>query len=74
MDGDRMSDTAGFYKYESQTLNYGPNYVYDANYALVKEHIESYLAGDVFPVDGWYWFDSREEALAYFEINAELIR
>jgi hypothetical protein len=71
MDGDRMSSTAGFYKYESQTLHYGPNYVYDENYALVKEHIESYLAGDVFPVDGWYWFDSREEALAYFGIVEE---
>ena len=68
-----MSETAGFYKYESSSLYYGPNYVYDANYALVKEHIESYIAEGMFPVDGWYWFDSREEALAHFGIQDESI-
>jgi len=66
-----MSDTSGFYKYESQTLYYGPNYVYDANYALTRENIESHLAEGLLPVDGWYWFDSLSEAKSFFNIPEE---
>lgn len=51
-------ETQGFYKNENGALLYGPNYVLNASYELFKENKEQY----VYPVDGWYWFDSEEEA------------
>ena len=62
MDGDRM--TAGFYKYESNNLLYGPNFVLDLHYELRKESKDEHT----YPVDGWYWFDSIEDACLFFNI------
>lgn len=54
---------SGFYKLDGSLL-YGPNYVLNANYQLYREQYETYT----YPVDGWYWFDSEEEAKAFFGI------
>lgn len=62
MDGDRM--TAGFYKYESDILSYGPNFVLNADYELRAESKNEYT----YPIDGWYWFNSIEEAYLFFNI------
>ena len=59
--------SAGFYKYEEPFLHFGANYVLDARYELRKESKDDYG----YPVDGWYWFDSRDEALVFFEIDGE---
>ncbi len=56
MDGDRMSD--GFYKREGDELLYGPNFVLNENYELRRESRDQHQ----YPVDGWWWFDSEEEA------------
>jgi hypothetical protein len=61
MDGDRMNP--GFYKLDGDLL-YGPNFVLNADYSLYKETYDQYT----YPVDGWYWFDSEEEARVYFEL------
>lgn len=53
--------TAGFYKYEPPIMLYG-RLVLDANYKLDAEHKDDHT----YPVDGWYWFDSQEEAHAHF--------
>lgn len=50
----------GFYKLQDGELFYAPNAVYNKNYELLKEIHEAYN----YPVDGWYWFESREEACA----------
>ena len=56
--------TSGFYKYESETLMYGPNFVLDKNFELMIESKNDHA----YPVDGWYWFDSIEDACAFFNI------
>lgn len=60
-----MDDTSGFYKLDG-SLVYGPNFVLGAYgaYELRKETHKEHS----FPVDGWYWFESVEEANAFFNI------
>jgi hypothetical protein len=57
-------NTSGFYKILENNLQYQPTYVYDEGVAL--------WAGDyyiyAYPLAGWYWFDSEEEAE---EVNDE---
>ena len=57
-----MSDTAGFYKLSGETLFYGPTAIHNAAYEL---HAETHEEHD-YPIDGWTWFDSREEACAAY--------
>ena len=52
----------GFYKLDQGTLLYGPNFVLNANYELRKETHNDYD----YPVDGWHWFDSEDEAYEFF--------
>ena len=59
-----MEDTQGFYKNDNGTLLCGPNFVLNANYELKKETKDDHT----YPVDGWYWFDSRQQALDFFGI------
>jgi hypothetical protein len=58
-------NTAGFYKYEEPNLLYGPNFVLDLNYELRKETKNNHE----YPIDGWYWFDSEDEAKSFFKIT-----
>jgi hypothetical protein len=57
-----MEDTSGFYKEENGELIYGPNFVLNKNYELRKETHDQHT----YPVDGWYWFDSQDEARLFF--------
>ena len=63
-------DTSGFYKLDPDaaepTLFYAPNFVYAPTYALLREHAVDYT----YPVDGWFWFDSEDEARAGFNMPA----
>jgi hypothetical protein len=65
MDGDWLMNP-GFYKYESSNLLHGLK-VLDANYYLDVENKDDHI----YPVDGWYWFDSEEEAHVYFNYVPE---
>lgn len=56
-----MDDTSGFYKLDGEIL-YGPNFVLNSSYELRRENKDLYN----YPVDGWYWFNSQEEAQAFF--------
>lgn len=56
----------GFYKVDGDLI-YGPNFVLHADYELRKETKDEHT----YPVDGWYWFDTEEEARAYFELPIE---
>lgn len=55
-------ETSGFYKYENNELTHGINFVAAPLFTLLREDKDSYE----YPVYGWYWFDSREEAEAFF--------
>lgn len=57
---------SGFYKLDG-TLLYGANFVLNASYELRKETKDKHS----YPTDGWYWFDSLEEACLFFDINID---
>lgn len=57
--------SAGFYKIDgTNNLIYAPNTVLNAEFELTKEKHEEYK----FPIDGWYWFNSEEEAREFFNL------
>ena len=61
-------DTSGFYKVDlSGMVMCGPNIIYgpyDA-YKLSRIEKDTYT----YPVDGWYWFDTEQEAYESFGIE-----
>jgi len=63
-----MEDTSGFYKLDNDLL-FGPNFVLNAQYELRRETREQHS----YPTDGWYWFDSKQEAKTFFNIPDEII-
>ena len=56
--------TAGFYKKENDTLYYAPNIIEGDGYVLIAQDKDQYE----YPIDGWNWFDSEEEAKSLLEI------
>jgi len=60
-----METTAGFYKLEDNNWQYAPNFVDAPNYQLLKENKDTYT----YPIDGWYWFDTEQEAYEFFQIE-----
>lgn len=60
--------SSGFYKYESEMLLHAPNFVYHDEFTLLSSEVEEYKTLDVLPIDGWYWFDTAEDAYAFFNI------
>jgi len=64
-----MENTNGFYKHENGELFYAPNFVECTEYKLL---IEDYL-NYTFPIDGWYYFESKAEARGFFGIVDEII-
>ena len=51
-------DTSGFYKNDNGAILFGPNFVLNANYELRRETHDQHT----YPVDGWHWFDSEDQA------------
>lgn len=60
-----MNDTSGFYKMDSGELLYGPNFVLNKDFELRRET----HATHEYPVDGWSWFDSEDDAVTFFNIQ-----
>ena len=60
-----MDDTSGFYKLDGDLL-FGPNFVLNVNYELFRAEKDRHT----YPIDGWYWFDSEDEARSFFELPA----
>lgn len=58
-----------FYKYDGELFE-APSAVESAEFSLYAEFYEQYS----YPVMGWYWFDTREEALAFFDLPAEQVQ
>lgn len=50
---------AFYKKHDDTTLLEAPNFVLNKNFELYANTHEQYE----YPVDGWYWFDTREQAL-----------
>ena len=64
-----MIDTSGFYKFESEMLLCGENFVLNSDYELHRE----YVATLTLPIDGWYWFDSIQLARQFFNIPEPIV-
>lgn len=58
-----MDDTSGFYKLDPNTneLLFGPNFVSAPTFELLRETHEDHA----YPIDGWWWFNSEEEAYLF---------
>jgi hypothetical protein len=53
-----MEDTSGFYKINNGSLLCAPNFVINKDFELYRETKDQHT----YPIDGWNWFDSKEEA------------
>lgn len=58
-------NTSGFYKLDGELL-YAPNFVLGAYgaYELRKETYQEHT----YPIDGWSWFDTENEARVFFNM------
>jgi hypothetical protein len=64
-------DTSGFYKNESGQLLYGPTTV---QFPISIDHVDlnrDQKDDHSYPVDGWHWFDTEEEARLFFDLPLE---
>ena len=57
----------GFYKNNSGTLLFAPNFVENKDFQLYIGEKNSYT----YPVNGWYWFDTLQEAETVLGVKAE---
>ncbi len=57
-------DTSGFYRLDAEELLHAPTTVMGADLELLRTDKDSYE----FPVEGWYWFDSEEDARLFFRL------
>jgi hypothetical protein len=62
-------NNAGFYKKDESQILYAPNFVEGANYVLVAENKDEYT----YPVDGWIWANSLDDAISYFASSTDNI-
>ena len=58
-------DTSGFYCFIDGEIVFGPNFVDGPGFDLVRELKDTYS----YPVDGWRWFDSKEDAYTFFDVK-----
>jgi len=56
-----------FYKLIDNTLHYGPTVQYPSGEYLSIDTMDQYTL----PFDGWYYFETIEEANTYFNITEE---
>lgn len=55
-------NNAGFYKKDETQILFAPNIVEGPGYTLVESEKDSYQ----YPIDGWIWANSLDDAIAYF--------
>lgn len=55
----------GFYKNDNGSLLYAPNFVYSKDFSLTVLEKDTYT----YPVEGWTWFETLEEACTFFGIE-----
>lgn len=63
-----MDNTSGFYKNEDGLLLFGPNGVSGPLFDLHQANRTEYT----YPVAGWSWFDTEEEARTFFGLPAKI--
>lgn len=58
-----------FYKEDNGSLLIGENFVYSPTVTLKAEEKDNFT----YPQDGWYWFDTEEEAYSFFGLEREIV-
>lgn len=61
-----QEDTSGFYMFDGGIV-YAPTFVHSPDFYIDRGEKDTYT----YPVGGWYWFDSKEEARAFFGLPLE---
>ena len=56
-----------YYKREQDNILTAPSFVYAPDFTLLAEEHSQHT----YPMGGWYWFDTTNEALAFFAANPE---
>lgn len=59
-----------FYKNDNKSLLCGENFVYSPVVTLTVETKDNFT----YPQDGWYWFDTEDEAYIFFGLNKENVQ
>jgi hypothetical protein len=54
-----------FFKQLDEKILEAPNFVYAPSYVLLIERKDSYY----YPIDGWYYFETKLEAYSFFGIE-----
>jgi len=54
-----------FYKNNNGVIFEAHNFVLSKNYELKKEYYQEYK----YPIDGWYWMDTSDDAYSFFGIE-----
>lgn len=54
-----------FYKEDNGSLLVGENFVYSPIVTLKAEDKDNFT----YPQDGWYWFDTEDDAYFFFEMK-----
>ena len=54
-----------FYKYENENLMFGPHVMFPDGVTLHRDITDL----SSLPYEGWYYFETEEEAKAFFEIQ-----
>lgn len=57
-------ETDGFYKNDNGTLLHARDCVLSSDYELRRETRDTHT----YPVDGWQWFESEDEARVHFNL------
>ena len=54
-----------FYKLDNEEILEAPNGVYTPTNIITKDNYKDFN----YPVEGWYWFDTIEEAYSFYGIE-----
>jgi hypothetical protein len=55
----------GFYKLDNEILLHAPNGVHSVIFEISRDTKDQHT----YPIDGWYWFDTQEEAYNFFGLQ-----
>lgn len=64
-----LNETNGFYKNINESVFFAKNNVHHKDYDLNINNRENYS----YPIDGWFYFDSKEDAYAFFDLEIPII-
>ncbi len=58
----------GFYKKDNEQILEGENCIFTPNISMTKETKDDFT----YPIEGWYWFDTKEEAYGFFGVIVDI--